>query len=155
MEDIRKDIPMEVQWRYNTNQSIQLRWHGSYSNIEVFNNKRSIANVEQKLSPINFHFSPTTGYTFVVSPTSESDKKASKRFNFASNWLVAPFELVVMVDDSWSVGPIDFAREVDFTKMIFKGLNPSVQKSAVVLYSHRTRVLKKFQDPLVTGFIIL
>lgn len=56
--------------------------------------------------------------------------------------------MVVLVDDSWSVGPIDFSRQIDFTRMLFSALNPEKQKSALVLYSHRQRVIKKFEDSL-------
>ena len=56
-------------------------------------------------------------------------------FNLSSNWLSYPFNIVTLIDDSWSVGPIDFSRQVDFTKMVLSGLNQSTQKSAVLLYS--------------------
>ena len=147
---------MEIQWRHHSNESIQLRWHGSFANIEVFNGKRSIAYVENKLSPINFHFAPSTGYTFAISPAASKERKSTlTKFDFASSWLNSKFEMILMVDDSWSVGPIDFARQIDTARMMLQSLNPQFQKSAVILYSHRTRVLKKFQDSIGTGAINL
>lgn len=60
--------------------------------------------------------------------------------------------MVVLVDDSWSVGPIDFSRQIDFSRMLFSALNPAKQKSALVLYSHRQRVIKKFEDSIGAVF---
>lgn len=46
------------------------------------------------------------------------------------------FDTAIMLDDSWSVGAIDFKRQIQITKFVLGALNPDCQKSMVWLYRH-------------------
>ena len=61
-------------------------------------------------------------------------RQSVSEFNIFSPWLSAAFDCAILLDDSWSVGAIDFSREIQFTKLILNALNPKTQRSSIWLY---------------------
>ena len=61
-------------------------------------------------------------------------RQSVSEFNIFSPWLSAEFDCAILLDDSWSVGAIDFSREIQFTKLILNALNPKTQRSSIWLY---------------------
>ena len=48
---------MQISWKFNTVESIELNWHGSSSAIQVHDHQAVlVADVKHKTPPIRFHF---------------------------------------------------------------------------------------------------
>ena len=79
---------------------------------------------------LRYAFEHSSDYlSLTILTYSERDPKRDLKFKFEPPGLLylqlnlplsTPFDIAVLLDDSWSVGAIDFSRQIHLTKLILK-----------------------------------
>ena len=69
-------------------------------------------------------------------------------FQLSYDWFKTEHDIGVLLDQSWSVGAIDFSRQLDFVKLLSVGIDPLAQKLMVMSYSHKVRMLKTYEQDI-------
>ncbi len=123
--------------------TIRISWHGAIANVQASYNERVIRTIQQRSPPLTFsHLSPFAIYHFNVNAANTSTR--GFEFELSYDWFKTEHDIGILLDQSWSVGAIDFSRQLDFVKLLSKGVDPQAQKLMVMSYSHKVRMLKTY-----------
>ncbi|CBY15943.1 unnamed protein product, partial [Oikopleura dioica] len=140
-----KNFPLMIHWQFvpEKAKTIRISWHGAIADVQASYNERVIRTIQQRSPPLTFsHLSPFAIYHFNVNAANTSTR--GFEFQLSYDWFKTEHDIGILLDQSWSVGAIDFSRQLDFVKLLSKGVDPQAQKLMVMSYSHKVRMLKTY-----------
>ncbi|CAG5096343.1 Oidioi.mRNA.OKI2018_I69.XSR.g14574.t2.cds [Oikopleura dioica] len=149
IEAEHENVPLKIHWQYvqEKPKTIRISWHGAIADVNASYNDRVIKTIQQRSPPLTFsHLSPFAMYHFSVNSVNASTP--GFEFQLSYDWFKTEHDIGVLLDQSWSVGAIDFSRQLDFVKLLSLGIDPLAQKLMVMSYSHKVRMLKTYEQDI-------